>query len=533
MKSNIFGYLFFAFIIGITIFAVYKVNSGEEENTENSSEGAMAVSSIEKGTTMTLGISDFDTINPIITTNKKVQDITKIMYDSLVTISEDGKVESCLAKEWKTADNKTYIIKLRSDVKWSDGSSFSSSDVNYTIDRLKDEKSSKAVYSENVKYVEEVDIVDNTTLRIILSKQVPFYEYYLNFPILSSNYYGDDDFWNTSKNEKPITTGRFKITEVSANTITLEKNNSWWNIGKEDSVIEKITINLYSSVAELYNAFKLGSIDLIATENSNYKEYIGTIGYNTKEIEGRDFTFLALNTQSTFLSDVNVRKAVRDAIDKDDIVSNVYNKTYTKANFPLNTSSYLVEDSNENPFNIDEFERLLRESGWTMRNKHWQKVIDYKTTNLELTLVVKSNTTRANLADYLKTKLAERGITINVIKASNGDYQKYLQNKNYDMILCESTIPIAPDLTTYFGDGNLANYSNDEVKEIMSYIDNITDEEELKSKYKKLYELYNNDVPYIGIARSKIYVITNTYLSGDIDSRWYYLFFNFKEWYTS
>ena len=67
----------------------------------------------------------------------------------------------------------------------------------------------------------------------------------------------------------------------------------------------------------------------------------------------------------------------------------------------------------------------------------------------------------------------------------------------------------------------------------MNYIGNITDEKELQSKYQRLYEIYNEEVPYIGIAKNKIKIITNSYLTGNINSRWYNLFFGFKEWYTS
>lgn len=530
MKHNIFGYLFFIFIIGIMGFAIYKVNSDNQNAEISGNETTASSVSTEKGTELTLGISEFDTINPIITKNKKVQDVTKLIYEALVNITEDGKVEPCLAEEWETTDNTTYIVKLKSGIKWTDGSFFSSNDVKYTIDRLKETEDS--VYAENVRQVKEVDIIDNTTLRIILSEEVPFYEYYLNFPILSSNYYGEDDFWNTDKNKAPITTGRFEISEVTDNTIVLKKNENWWNIEEENSIIETITINLYSSVAELYNAFKLGSIDLIATTNSSYTDYVGTIGYNTTEIEGRNFVFLAFNTQDEILSDVNVRKAIRCAINKDEIVSSVYNNAYMTANFPLLTSSYLVEDPNESYLNISEIETLMQASGWSLRNNQWQKVINNRTTRLELNLVVKSNTNRVSVAEYIKNSLANQGITINIISASDSDYNNYLQNKNYDMILCESTLSIAPDLTTYFGDGNLANYSNAEVSEIMGYINNITDENELKSKFNRLYEIYNDDVPYIGIARCKIFVITNSYLTGEISSKWYNLFFNFKDWYT-
>ena len=50
---------------------------------------------------------------------------------------------------------------------------------------------------------------------------------------------------------------------------------------------------------------------------------------------------------------------------------------------------------------------------------------------------------------------------------------------------------------------------------------------------KKLYNIYNDEIPYIGIGRNKIYVITSSYLNGEFDSRWYNLFFKFKDWYKN
>lgn len=532
MKNNIFGYIFFIIIVIIMGFAIYKVNSSQNEESENSNSTA-SVSTSEKRKEITLAVSEFDTINPIATTNKNVQDVTKLIYESLVNVTSDGKAEPCLAKEWETADNLTYIVKLRTGVKWTDGTYFSSNDVKYTIDKLKSKEAKNAVYAENVRHLKEVDIIDNTTLRIILSEKIPFYEYYLTFPILCSSYYGEDNFWDTQKNNAPITTGRFQISEHPGNKLILTKNPNWWNKENDDSVIEKVTINFYSTVAELYNAFKLGGIDLISTKNNNYKQYIGKIGYNVTEIEGRNFSFIALNTKSAILSDPSVRRAIRAAINKDEIVANVYNGSYMKANFPLNTSSYLVDDKNENYFDLGKMEEYLQNAGWIFRRSGWQKTINYKTQRLELTLVVRKNSNRTGVADYISKTFGEHGIAVSVIKASDADYNKYLQNKNYDMILAEMTNSISPDLTSYFGGGNLANFENGEFNEILQALNNITNQEELKSKYQRLYEIYNEEVPLIGIGRNKIYVITSTYLNGEIDSKWYNLFFKFKDWYTS
>ena len=149
MKHNIFGYLFFVFIIVIMGFAIYKFAKSQNIDNSNSIDSGSSVTTSEKGTEITLAISGFDTINPIITKNKQVQDITKLVFESLVTLTADGKVEPCLAKEWESTDNMTYIVRLRSGVKWSNGTYFSSNDVKFTIDRLLQDKEAKdAVYAE-------------------------------------------------------------------------------------------------------------------------------------------------------------------------------------------------------------------------------------------------------------------------------------------------------------------------------------------------------------------------------------------------
>ena len=534
MKHNIFGYLFFIFIIVIMGFAIYKFTKSQSPVETNTTDGGSNISLTEKGTDITLAISGFDTINPIITKNKQVQDITKLIFESLVSITADGKAEPCLAKEWETTDNMTYIIKLRSGVKWNNGEYFSSNDVKFTIDRLLQDKQSKnAVYADSVRHLKEVDIIDNTTLRIILSKKIPFYEYFLTFPILCSSYYGEDNFWDTNKNDAPVTTGRFQISEHIGNKIILTKNINWWNKQEEDSIIDKVTINFYSSVAELYNAFRQGNIDVMSTKNTDYKQYIGKIGYKVTEIEGRDFAFIALNTKSELLSDINVRKAIRYALNKDEIVAKAYKNAYFKANFPLLTTSYLVDDQNENYFNLGKMEDTFKNSEWYLIRKQWQKAINYKIKKLELNLVVRKKSNRVKVAEYIKDKLAEQGIIINVIQASDSEYANYIENKKYDLILSEITNPISPDLTTYFGNGNLSNFDNDEAKKILNEINNITEKEELKLRYKKLYEIYNNEVAYIGVGRNKIYVINSSYLNGELNPRWYNLYFNFKDWYKN
>ena len=523
-------YVFILFIIIIMIYAFYKVKIQKKE-TDNKNNSIIQAEDkdVKKSKEITLAIPEFDTINPIITTNKKVQDIDRLIFDPLIGITEDYKIEYCLAKECAKISNNTYIIKLREAIKWSDGSKFTSNDVKFTIDRLKENNNS--VYSSNVSNIKEVDIIDNYTIKIILDKEVKFFEYYLNFPILSSSYYENEDFWNTEKNKMPISIGKYKISEVTNNTLILEKNKNIWN-EKTNNTIDKININLYSSVAEMYNAFKMGRVDFISTQNESYESYVGTIGYDISEINGRNFVFLALNINSNFLTDVNVRKAIRAAIDKNRMISNSYGNMYKEANYILNTNSYFVDSNNENFYSLDEKNNLLQSAGWEFKNGTWQKMINNKWINLELNLVVRAeDITRCKAAEDIKNQLQEQGIIVNIIYADDNSYNTYLNNINYDMMLCSIEQPIAPDLTTYFGYNNLANFNNQEVKEILNYSTNISNENDLKEKYQRLYEIYNEEVPYIGLARNKILTLKNTDLVGEIKANWYSMFYNIDEWY--
>ena len=260
MKSNFAKYIFIIFIIGITLFVAYKLNE-EKKNTTND-EQTNIVKEDDIGKEIKLGIAEFDTINPLLSKNKQVQEITKIIYEPMLQLTSEYKLEKCLAKDWaKTAENK-YLVKLDDTIKWSDGNSLSADDVVFTIEQLKKVDS---IYSENVKNITEVNKIDDNTIRIILDHEIPFFEYNLIFPILSRKNYEGQDFVYGSSNNAPIGTGKYKIILNSGENIILEKNE---NYKRSDLTLEKITIIKYSNIGEMYNAFKLGKIDVITTNNT-------------------------------------------------------------------------------------------------------------------------------------------------------------------------------------------------------------------------------------------------------------------------
>ena len=522
MKSNIFKYIFIIFVIAITIFAVVKIQSDNEEQADNNQENVEK----EKVTEITLGIASFDNINPIISNNKNIQDISRLIYEPLFTISSDYKLESCLAEEVAKQNATTYIVKLKDNVRWADGEKFIAEDVRFTIDKLKEIGS---IYSSNVQHIASIEIVDDYTININLDQEVPFFEYNLTFPIMSYQYYLDKEFNSTIV---PVGTGMYKVSDVQSSYITLVQNANWWNTDVKPT-LTKITVNIYSTIGEMYNSFKSGNIDLISTQNSDIQDYIGTIGYAAKELKGREHDFIAFNTQSTFLSRSEVRKAISYSIDKTNIVSSVFNNRYYTSSFPLDYGSWIYQEQDSSTgYNPDQAKQVLQDAGWTYRNKFWQKTENRRTQRLSLNLVVKaSDSTRVAVAQNIKQQLENQGIEINIIQANNEQYTNYLNNKNYDMILCSINLSLSPDLTTFFGSNNLANYTNDEVNNIMEEVKNTTDENVLKERYKRLGEIYKNEVPYLSLYNNKFTVAYSTSLVGDVAPTWYDVFNNIESWY--
>lgn len=516
-------------VIALIGFAAYTLYSMPEENTiQNEIASSYEEIKPEIITNMRLGISDFDTMNPLLSKNKNVQFYDKLIFESLLTVEQDFNLSPCLATEYSKTGNTSYIIKLRKDVKWQDGQPFVAKDVQYTIDRLKEGIDS--VYVSNVQAISGLEIIDDYTIKINLFEETPFFEYNLIFPIMPSHYYSGTDF--AADALTPLGTGMFKIDDINSTQIKLSRNDAWWNKEKLPK-LDSITINIYSSLGENFNAFKIGNVDLLVTENVNFEDYIGTIGFNHKIFKGREYDFLAINTANNVLSKLEIRQAINYGIDKNNIVASIFNdKAFTISN-NFDTGNWLYSSNNvQNEYNIEKAQNTLSNSGWTLTSRQWQKIENYKTLKTTFNLVVNSNNLeRVAVAENIKTQLANIGIIINIKKVNDWTYNNYIENKNYDILLTGTNISINPNLQLYFGDNNLANYSNEEVNSILAEVKNITDEQLLKEKYNRLQEITNQDIVYIPLYINKNVVLYSSNLVGDVSPNWYNIFYNIENWY--
>ena len=529
MKSNnLFKYIFAAVVIVLIGYTIYLISQRNSNEDEKSIDQTSTVSNIQ--TDLRFAIAGLDTINPIITNNRNVQEITKVIYDPLITLNENYKLEYCLAEEIAKTDDFSYIVKLRKGVLWEDRSNFTAYDVKFTVDIIKDieARGIGTIYSENLKHVADLEVIDSNTVKFILNEPVDFFEYNLTFPIMCQQYYEGEDFATSGKT--PIGTGMFKITEISENIIKLAQNEHYWNTEKKPMATQ-ITINLYNNIGEVYSAFKNGEIDILSVKISDIETYIGTLGYNKIEYKARDYDFLALNTANELLSNASIRKALGLLLDKNNIVAGL-GRGYVVSNFSLDMGNWLYTRDLNVAQDTELATQILAEDGWNYINNIWQKNIDGKNRRLELSLSVNAdNSLRVQVAENIKDQLANFGIPVTIRYLGRDAYVDAINNKNYELILTGITLGYTPSLKTFFGENNLANYYNQEILDLMNEASNTIDENTIYNNYSRIYDIYLEEAPYIGLYRNTNIIVYNQGLVCNITANSFNLYHNIEKWY--
>ena len=496
---------FIIFVISLMFYASYIIIYNDITLKNETVSKSLIISENEKITHLKLGISEFDTFNPIMTQNKEVQYISRLVYDSLFTISKDYKIENCLAVECSKISNTSYIIKLRENVYWTSNEEFTAEDVKYTIEKIKTEE---GIYKELVKPIKEIQIIDKYTIKINLSEESTFFEYNLIFPIIKSN----------STYEDSNNIGRYNIQEIDENKIVLKLNDKWWNKPENEAILENITIYLYSNKLDEFKAFKRAEIDMVNTNNIKYEDYVGQYGYNEEDYICPKHTILAFNMENEFLANTDIRQAISKAIDKENIVSTVFDGKYNSSNFPLEYGSFLYDNSYEHIYNPKNANNILRKQ--------------FNDFEVSLDFIVKNTENeKIKVAEIIKSDLENIGIIVNILILDESEYIRRLNSKEYDMFLSTIDMSLNPSLEILLGDGNLLGYNNTEVFQIIEDIKNIKDEKILIEKYKELQKHYFNDIPCISLYNEVNRILYSKNLRAILSPNYFNLFYGIEKWY--
>lgn len=184
-------------------------------------------------------------------------------------------------------------------------------------------------------------------------------------------------------------------------------------------------------------ALEKGEIDLIFGKNmidgDAVKKFSNMKGYKTALSSPASTRELVLNTTNPILNDLNVRRALNYATNRQAISENIFYgfeppaETLFAKNVP-----YANIDVMEYKYNADTAGQLLEQAGWTMgadgvREKNGQKL------SLNLLYNVDS-VMEKTISEYLQAEYAKFGVKLNIAGQEEQSYRDNMKAGNFDII---------------------------------------------------------------------------------------------------
>ncbi len=281
------------------------------------------VSNQQKFLRIGIGI-DADTLDPAGQTTTTVSNIVRFMVESLFTIDVDGSVKPLLAESYEVStDGKEYLIKLRKNVRFQDGTPFNATAVKLTFERLLDPNvnvPARAYY----KIIQKVEVIDTYTVKFILKE--PYAPFITVLAFTQSGILSPKAVFELgskiSTAPQNIGTGPYKFKEwVKGDRIVLVRNDNYWNGTPYFSeLVFKVVPDAQTRTAMLL----AGDLDLIiqppATDVNILRQRSDV---KVVSVASNRVMFIGINTQWGPFKDVRVRRALNYAVDKEAIVKNV------------------------------------------------------------------------------------------------------------------------------------------------------------------------------------------------------------------
>lgn len=182
-----------------------------------------------------------DVWNPFLPGAPVAQGFHQALIEPLFILNyESGKIEPWLAVDMTANDGlDIWTLRLRPNVKWSDGEAFTADDVVFTVNMLLANAPSLLFSSALQEWVNHVEKDDDLTVRFTLKKPNPRFQ--LDFWVVKTSnsvYVVPEHIWRgrdpiTFKNydpEKgwPVFTGPYKLQSFTQTEFVYVRDDHWW-----------------------------------------------------------------------------------------------------------------------------------------------------------------------------------------------------------------------------------------------------------------------------------------------------------------
>lgn len=262
------------------------------------------------------GASSTDDLDPATYTSTYMQNVGLQIFNTLVEIDEHGTVQPALVEEWlpnATADR--WTLKIKKGVSFHNGKGLTASDVVTSLNHHRAEKSTSAAKAY-FSTVEDIAASGTNEVTITLSSGNA------DMPYLLADYHLCI-FPDGSNPREGVGTGAFTLEKFEPGLRTITKRNAnFWrdDRGFVDSV-ETIAINDATARSQ---ALLGNQIDLMNRVDPKTVQFLKQHeNVNIHNVSGGGHYYFVVRCDQTPYSNVDVRLALKYAIDREQMVRNV------------------------------------------------------------------------------------------------------------------------------------------------------------------------------------------------------------------
>ncbi len=281
----------------------------------------------KSGGTVTMAIrKDLRVLNPLVRTSSTDQSIRELMFESLLTLDEQGRIKPNLAESWKiSSDGKTYTFKVREGVKFHNGQEMTAEDLKFAIDYTINPKNS-AYGIRLLRAVERAEATGKYTLSIQLKKPNPaFLSFLINIKAFSAIPSESIPQGVRKIRNFPPGTGPFRFKEWQPKQkIVMERFDGYW--GKKP-YLDRVVLRPIKNATVRFTALRAGDVDIV--ERTSY-EWVSQVkkgrfkGLGIAEAKYANLRGITFNVADPPFKNKTLRRAVAHAVNKKEILSAAY-----------------------------------------------------------------------------------------------------------------------------------------------------------------------------------------------------------------
>lgn len=488
-------------------------------------QGYQTTAAAEGGTYAEASLGPIDTLNPLYVSSSAEAAASRLMFSSLYSYDRTGHLKGDLATNITSKDDdKVYVVKIRSDAKWHDGTKLTAKDIAFTINLIKNTQT-RSPLRATWRDVHAAAL-DDTTIQFTLPAAYAAFPHALTFAVLPKHILekvAPGAIRENTYSRAPIGSGpfEFKLLQTASSSfggqhkaVHMVVNNSYYGGLPR---LNRFEVHAYDTQEQILKALQSGEVNAAADLPGELALQANSANYevSTKPIDSGMYALF--NNTSTFLKDKSVRQALQLATDTKEIRDNLSVPT-PSLDLPFINGQLTGGDIPSAPAtNLEKAKQLLDTAGWKLSGNVRKK--DGKALTISITTT--KNVQYEKTLEVLAGQWRKLGISVSTQVLDPEDptvnfVQNVLQARNYDVLLYELFIGADPDVYAYWsssqigaGGYNFANYSNGEADAALSSARSRTDRALRNAKYVTFAKQWLDDAPAVGLYQSVVEYVAN------------------------